>query len=38
LTRELKRMNFQGTLSLAIPKEKVLESKDRLREILKSAV
>lgn len=36
LTRELKRMNFQGTLSLAVPKDKVLESKDRLRKILES--
>ncbi len=38
LTRELKRMNFQGTLSLAVPKEKVLESKDRLRKILESVL
>ena len=36
LIGELKRMNFQGTLSLAVPKEKVLESKNRLRKILES--
>ena len=30
LVGHLKRMNFQGTLSLAVPKEKVLESRDRL--------
>jgi len=37
LARHLKRMNFQGTLSLSIPKEKVLEGKARLRKILDSA-
>ncbi len=36
LTRELKRMDFQGTLSLAVPKDKVPASKDRLRKILES--
>ncbi len=36
LTREMKRMNFQGTLSLAVPKDKVLESKARLHKILES--
>lgn len=36
LVLHLKRMSFQGTLSLSIPKERVLESKDRLRKILES--
>ncbi|MFH1672733.1 MAG: TIM barrel protein [Pseudomonadota bacterium] len=36
LVRHLKRMNFQGTLSLSVPKERMLESKDRLRKILES--
>jgi len=38
LARHLQRINFKGTLSLSIPKEKVLESKARLRKILDSAL
>ena len=36
LIRHLKKMNFQGTLSLSIPKERMLESKARLQKILES--
>ncbi len=36
LIGHLKKMNFQGTLSLSIPKDRVLESKRRLRKILDS--
>jgi len=37
LMRQLKRMNYQGTLSLSLAKERVLECKDRLQKILESA-
>ena len=33
----LKKMNFRGTLSLSVPKERVVESKDRLLKIMDSA-
>jgi sugar phosphate isomerase/epimerase len=36
LIRQLKKINYQGTLSLSVPKERVLESKDRLEKILDS--
>jgi sugar phosphate isomerase/epimerase len=36
LIGELKRMNFRGTLSLSVPKDRVLECKDRLQKILES--
>lgn len=38
LIRELKKMDYQGTLSLSVPKDRVLECKDRLEKILGSVV
>jgi sugar phosphate isomerase/epimerase len=37
LMQQLKKMNYQGTLSLSVAKERVLECKDRLQKILASA-
>ncbi len=37
LVRQLKTMNYQGTLSLSVAKDRVLECKDRLIKILESA-
>jgi fructoselysine 3-epimerase len=37
LMRQLKRMNYQGTLSLSVAKDRVLECRDRLQKILDSA-
>jgi len=34
LIRQLKKMNYQGTLSLSVAKDRVLECRDRLQEIL----
>jgi sugar phosphate isomerase/epimerase len=34
LVRELKKMDYQGTLSLSVPKDQVLECKNRLEKIL----
>jgi len=36
LVRQLKTMNYQGTLSLSVAKDRVLECKDRLIKILES--
>jgi sugar phosphate isomerase/epimerase len=36
LVRELKKMGYQGTLSLSVAKDRVLECKDRLEKILGS--
>jgi sugar phosphate isomerase/epimerase len=38
LIRELKKMGYQGTLSLSVAKDRVLECKDRLENILVSAI
>jgi sugar phosphate isomerase/epimerase len=37
LVRQLKKMDYRGTLSLSVAKERVLECKDRLEKILASA-
>jgi sugar phosphate isomerase/epimerase len=37
LVRQLKKMDYQGTLSLSVAKDRVLECKDRLEKILASA-
>jgi sugar phosphate isomerase/epimerase len=37
LVRHLKKMDYQGTLSLSVAKDRVLECKDRLGKILDSA-
>ena len=37
LIRQLKKMDYQGTLSLSVGKDRVLECKDRLEKILGSA-
>ena len=36
LMQQLKKMNYRGTLSLSVAKERVLECQDRLQKILAS--